>query len=73
MGTSLENILTYQALCTPKKKLMVGVIRSMLWSRPEQKAECLTDYDQISTSSVWHAFISHLLPTSGTALLYQLK
>lgn len=71
MATSLEDILTYQARYTPRKTLMVGTIRSMLWSRPGQGMAYSIDSELTSTSSVWRAFIAQLLPTSGMALFYQ--
>ncbi len=71
MATSLEDILTYQARYTPRKTLMVGTIRSMLWSRHKREPAYAIDSELTSTSSVWRAFIAQLLPTSGTALFYQ--
>lgn len=71
MAITLENILMYQARYTPRKTLMVGIIRSMLWSRPGQGMAYSIDSELTSTSSVWRAFIAQLLPTSGTALFYQ--
>lgn len=73
MAITLENILMYQARCTPQKTLMVGIIRSMLWSRPGQELAYSIDSDLTSTSSVWQAFIGQLLPTSGTESFYQQK
>ena len=73
MAITLENILMYQARYTPRKTLMVGIIRSMLWSRPGQGMAYSIDSELTSTSSVWRAFIAQLLPTSGTALFYQQK
>ena len=73
MVTSLEHTLMYQARYTPRKTLMVGIIRSMLWSRPGQGMAYSIDSVLTSTSSVWRAFIAQLLPTSGTALFYQQK
>lgn len=73
MAITLENILMYQARYTPRKTLMVGIIRSMLWSRPGQGMAYSIDSVLTSTSSVWRAFIAQLLPTSGTALFYQQK
>lgn len=73
MAITLENILMYQARYTPRKTLMVGIIRSMLWSRPGQGMAYSIDSELTSTSSVWQAFIGQLLPTSGTELYYQQK